>query len=205
MTIRKVYPDFKNGDKWVKNFTVDGKSVFTKAGSIWYNLRKRCSNFGEVKNKAYSDVSCSKNFEDFQYFAEWCNKQKGYSNEGWELDKDLLVRGNRIYSEDTCVFVPSFLNSLLVKPRQSNKELPTGCFSIEKSTLFKACIQNRNKLEYLGCYQSPKEASKAYLKRKAELCLEYRQDVLNSDIDNRVIMALSEISNEYLNKSKENT
>jgi len=198
----KVKPYFKIDGKWVKNFTIDKRSIFTKSSSIWYNLRKRCNNFGSVKNPAYRDVWCSENFEDFQYFAEWCQHQKGYFEEGWELDKDILFEGNRFYSEDNCVFVPQYLNSLLVKPRSKGSKFLLGTFPIAESKLIKACIQNNGNLEYLGCFKTQEEAHIKYLERKSEICLEMLESLKNSAIDERVLLALSNLSKNYLIKAK---
>ena len=46
--------------------------------------------------------------------------------EGWQLDKDILIKGNKIYSPDTCCFVPSEINNLFVGCNKSRGSLPIG-------------------------------------------------------------------------------
>ena len=57
-------------------------------------------------NIEYVDVTCVPEWHLFQTFAEWCDVQIGFNNEGWHLDKDILVKGNKIYGPDFCAFVP---------------------------------------------------------------------------------------------------
>lgn len=43
----------------------------------------------------------------------------------WHLDKDILVAGNKIYSPETCLFVPNRINSLLIRGVKTGP-LPLG-------------------------------------------------------------------------------
>ena len=67
-------------------------------------------------------------YEKCSVCEEWHNYQKFLLNgfaknyyeiaqERMEIDKDILVKNNKIYSPDTCVFVPRRINSLLIKKR----------------------------------------------------------------------------------------
>jgi hypothetical protein len=111
--------DFKDRDgKWVQTFGIPSngkpKVGFTKAGQHYNNMRNRCSEGGtEQKNHpSYIGTKISKDFMDFQIFADWCQSQVGYDMQGWHLDKDILVPGNAEYDSDTCVFVPHKVNQL---------------------------------------------------------------------------------------------
>ena len=55
------------------------------------------------KNKNCENCKCSENFKSYEYFYEWCHNQTGFGNDSWQLDKDLLVKGNKIYNEESCV------------------------------------------------------------------------------------------------------
>ena len=90
--------------------------VKTKEYVLWTHMLRRCySDYFKKKYPTYIDCAVSENFKSYEYFYEWCQNQIGFGNNGWHLDKDLLLKGNKIYSENTCVFIPSEINSLLVK------------------------------------------------------------------------------------------
>lgn len=76
-----------------------------KSYSIWAAMLQRCYS-GE--NKAYDDCTVCDKWLNFQDFAEWFDK---HHVEGYHLDKDIKVKGNRIYSPDTCMFVTPEANT----------------------------------------------------------------------------------------------
>lgn len=116
-----IVDDFKYLDgNWARSFKLPwGEQMFTNAARLHNNMSNRCSSNSEQNNHpGYVGCSLSDNFKNFQFFAEWCNNQIGYK-EGWHLDKDLLIPGNKIYSEDTCLFLPMEINKKIknsVKP-----------------------------------------------------------------------------------------
>ncbi|CAL9971508.1 HNH endonuclease [Vibrio phage D260] len=68
----------------------------------WKNMLERC--YGD-RYPAYKDCSVSKDWLNFQNFAEWINGQSNAFTKGYELDKDIKVPGNKIYSADRCQIV----------------------------------------------------------------------------------------------------
>jgi hypothetical protein len=80
----------------------------------WIKMLTRCYENG-TGHKNYLDKSVKDNWHDFQNFAAWSVQQVGYDNKGWQLDKDILIKGNTVYSEDTCCYVPARVNSLIIK------------------------------------------------------------------------------------------
>lgn len=88
----------------------------------WFSMFDRCYN-PKVHEKMpeYIDCEVSDEFCNFQNFAEWYDRKIYTSNYKLELDKDLLVRWNKIYSPRTCCFIPKEINNNLNYTRD-NKE-----------------------------------------------------------------------------------
>lgn len=75
----------------------------------------------------YKDVEVCEEWKCLQNFGAWYEENfKSHMDNSWELDKDIKVAGNKIYSPETCAFVPSELNSFFVKRARSKKGLPLG-------------------------------------------------------------------------------
>ena len=125
-----------------------------------------------------------------EYFYEWCNEQIGFGVDGFELDKDLLLKGNKIYSENTCVFIPSEINLLLVKREALRGEYLIGVSWYSKSKTFIAQVnKNKGKSENLGYFKTELEAFKAYKKAK-EAFVKEQANKWRGKIDDRAYNAL---------------
>ena len=149
----------------------DGKKIL-KEYDLWRSLIARCSQKIWDKHPTYKGTHFSDNFSNYSFFYEWCQTQAGFCNKDekgrcWNLDKDLLGKGNKVYSEDTCVFVPQRINLLLTKRGASRGDWPVGV-SWDKSTKkFQAnCKNGGGKQQYLGLFSTPQEAFQAYKEHK---------------------------------------
>ena len=142
--------------------TVNG--VQTKEYVLWQSMLKRCySTTLKKKYPTYKDCKVSDNFLHYEYFYEWCNRQIGFGNQNWQLDKDLLVKGNKVYSESTCVFLPAEINSLLVKRKASRGKHLIGVYWHNTNKAFIARVnKNKGKSEHLGYFNTEIEAFNAY-------------------------------------------
>ena len=142
--------------------TINGRN--TKEYEIWYSMLSRCYNDAYKKHRpTYEGCEVSENFKSYEYFYEWCHKQVGFGNQGWHLDKDLLVKGNKVYSEDSCVFIPQEVNSLLIKHEASRGEHLIGVCWCKRDKAFVAQInKNKGKHERLGSFKTEIEAFNAY-------------------------------------------
>ena len=87
--------------------------------NCWSSMLSRCYDEKfKTKHPTYKDCICSDNFKQYTYFYEWCEQQKGFNTFDengaiFELDKDLLFKNNKLYSEHTCVFLPKEINTLV--------------------------------------------------------------------------------------------
>lgn len=177
-----------------------GKTI-TKEYSVWSKMLERCYNENyQEKCPSYKGCTVSENFKNFQYFAEWCNNQRGFGNKGWELDKDILGNG-KVYSEDTCCFIPKELNLLFMSTTPRKGNLPTGC-TLRKNGKLQVRIKNENFTKYLGVFSSVEEAMKVYQKAKYEIFKE-KAEKFKYCLDEKVYNGILKfIENEGLNISR---
>ena len=120
----------------------------------------------------------------------WWHSQIGFGVDGWHLDKDLLVKGNKVYSEDTCVFLPNEINSLLTKRTASRGEYLIGVSWYKTRKAFKAQVnKNKGKPENLGYFKTEIEAFNAY-KTAKEYFVKEQAERWKGKIDERAYEAL---------------
>ena len=132
----------------------------TKWYMLWARMLQRCySDTLKKKQPTYEGCEVSDNFKNYEYFYEWCHNQIGFNNDGngnpFHLDKDLLIKGNKVYSEDTCVFVPMEINNVIVKADSLRGDLPVGVFFDKSRNKFQARMWANSKPKFLGRYETP--------------------------------------------------
>lgn len=157
---------------------------------LWADMLKRCYSIKSLKTSpTYSQCNVSDNFKYYPYFKEWCEKQIGFGNKGWQLDKDILVKGGKVYSEDTCCFVPQEVNLLLNKKSSKESSLPVGVVYHKQLKKFKAQCSFYGKNTYLGVFDDFEKAFVTYKGTKEK----YVKEIANKwkdQIDPRVYEAL---------------
>lgn len=158
----------------------------TKEYKLWSSLLNRCYSKSRIK-PCYVGCTVSDNFLRFDYFAEWCNNQVGFGLDGWQLDKDIVLPRNKIYSEDVCVFIPQEINSLLTIHKSNKGKYPVGVS--ENRGRYRAGMSIFGKFTTLGVYKSPELASFAY-KCAKELQVKIVAEKYKNVVDSRVYDAL---------------
>ena len=165
--------------------------VRTKEYMLWYSMLTRCySDIIKKKHPTYEGCEVSDNFKSYEYFYEWCHNQIGFDNQEWQLDKDLLIKGNKVYSESTCIFIPSEINLLLVKREASRGEYLIGVSWYNTNKVFVSRVnKNKGKQEYLGCFKTELEAFNAYKVAK-EAFVKEQANKWKGKIDDKAYNAL---------------
>ena len=144
----------------------------TDAYNIWQRMLQRCYDPYTInKYLTYIDCYVCEEWHCFQNFAEWFYKHKYECNDRLCLDKDVLIKGNKIYSPKTCVLVPQRINNLFVKSDAIRGEYLIGVhwdknankFISQCSTLDK---NGKKKMKYLGLYDNEYEAFLSYKRFK---------------------------------------
>ena len=149
-------------------YPIKVNDVQTKEYGLWKSMLRRCysDNF-KKKNPTYKDCEVSDKFKSYEYFYEWCNKQIGFGVDGFEIDKDLLIKGNKDYSESTCVFIPQEINTLLIKCTASRGKHTIGvCWNKTKKSFVAHVGKSKGKQEHLGYFKTEIEAFNAYKEAK---------------------------------------
>lgn len=165
---------------------IEGKN--TKEYALWHSMLERCFYKPHLeKQPTYIGCSVSDNFKHYHLFHVWCQTQVGFGKEGYQLDKDLLIKGNKLYSEDTCVFIPKELNALLTKAAASRGLLPIGVTKYRKG--FRAQCKIDGKTKSLGTFQTVEEAFKEY-KLFKEAHIKTQAELYKNEIDPRAYQAL---------------
>lgn len=137
--------------------------------STWHSMLQRCySNKYHEKYPTYKDCEASDEFHNFQNFGEW-DEDNYYKVEGqrMELDKDILVKHNKMYSSETCIYVPQTINTLFVKKDRNRGKSAIGTYHLENGKYRAYCNlinpqTGKSKLKNLGHYDTELEAFEVY-------------------------------------------
>lgn len=171
-------------------YPVKDNGILTREYYVWHNMLQRCySSKLHLSFPTYKDCIVSENFKYFTYFKEWCNEQVGFDNEGWSLDKDILLKGNKIYSEDACCFVPNEINTLIINNKALRGGTPVGVNYAKKTGKYSARFNKCGVYAYLGTFNTSEEAFYVY-KREKEKYIKEVADKWKDNIDIRVYEAL---------------
>lgn len=153
---------------------------------VWSGMLSRCYS---PKNQNYSryggrGVRVCDDWLYFQNFARWYREQ--YFEDGWHIDKDVLVEGNLLYSPETCTLVPPAINTFFAT-------MPKGAPAvIINGSKFLSQGKNENSEKvYLNC-DSSEEAIAAYWKNKLEVA-KALADKYYGKIDIRVYFTLYDL------------
>lgn len=147
--------------------TCSGNKI-TEAYSAWQNMLRRayCPKYHAI-SPTYIGCSVSDEWLEYQEFAEWFENHE-YSNHGYQLDKDLLIPDNKIYTPDRCAFVPSQLNKLLIDCGNTRGQYKQGVSFYKGNSKFVARISINGKKKHLGYFETELDAYCTYKKEKEE-------------------------------------
>lgn len=164
--MKKLFYGVGTNSKGHYKTTIDGKR--TKSYATWKSMLRRayCSKY-QAKQPTYIGCSVTDEWLDYQNFAQWFENHE-YSNCGYQLDKDLLLPGNKLYAPDRCVFVPLQLNSLLNGNGATRGQYAQGVCFYKLSNKFVAYIKISGKRKHLGYYETEIEAYHVYKKAKEQ-------------------------------------
>ena len=152
----------------------------------WLSMLKRCYSV-KYQNRQPTYIGCTvcKEWLLFSNFRKWMEAQTW---KGMELDKDIIVYNNKIYSPSTCCFVTKEINSLLNNHKNAKGKYPTGVsWHSATKKVFSQC-STKNGLVYLGCFDTISEAEKAYKQFKKALIVEIASNQTDIRIRNGLLI-----------------
>lgn len=145
----------------------DGKK--TPAYTLWAGIIQRgYSEEFKRGNPSYRDVSVAPEWHNYQCFAEWFHAQNNSKSPGFQLDKDLILIGNREYSPAACSFVPSQINSLLNDCAGRRGKFKQGVSFVDRKKSYIARISIKGTPVNIGSFPTEDAAYSAYLSAKTE-------------------------------------
>jgi len=145
-----------------------------KKYDTWYNLLMRCYSEEEhVRNPTYTDCTVCDEWLNYQNFAEWFENNYYDIGEGrMHLDKDIILKGNRIYSPEHCIYVPQRISMMFMHKGKAS-DLPTG---ISKTVNGDMASYNT---KYLGVHKTVQEAVQVYMVEKRKCILQVANEYKN--------------------------
>lgn len=156
----------------------------TKVYRTWKDMLKRCYSEKYLqKYPSYKGCTVCNEWLNFQVFAEWFYD---YYVDDYHLDKDILFKGNKIYSPETCCFVSARINLLLVNNKARRGKYPVGVR--KNGSNFQAIYKGvDSKVLILGNYKTPEIAFKVYKECKENYIKQvafeyYKLRLINRDI-----------------------
>lgn len=184
--MKKVHGIGINDFEGKVSYIEGGKKKMIKSYKVWQDMLRRCySEKRQKKQPTYKSCTVSKEWLLYSNFKKWFDEN--YPNElvediRFEIDKDLLVEGNKLYSKETCLFLPKKINSFMSNKYKSNKTGYIGVSFKKSKNRFVAQtnIFGTSERKHLGLFEDPLEASKSYIETRkimAELAKQYMRDL----------------------------
>ena len=149
----------------------------------WTSMIRRCYSDRYHKHRpTYVGCEVCDEWRYFSNFKRWFDEN---FKAGYVLDKDILVQGNRVYSPDTCCFVPPYINALLAMNGSKRGKLKTGVYFHQGKYVVQCGINREQKR--IGTFDNEDEAHEAYKKAKYAEIKRVATDALKEGIiDQRV-------------------
>lgn len=147
----------------------------SKEYEAWHGILRRC--FDEktkIKRYTYEKCTVCNSWLTYKNFFNWLHQQENFEKwlhgDRWAVDKDIIFKGNKLYSPDTCFLVPNRVNAQLLKSDAIRGDYFIGVTYHKQSSKYESQSNdgNGNKV-HLGLYENEQDAFKAYKKYKEKV------------------------------------
>lgn len=162
---KPIYGHGINDADYLIEVRVNNKRVTCPYYRVWVNILVRVFDQKlHAVRPTYRECSITDEWLLFSNFRKWMEKQDWHEK---ELDKDLLIPGNREYKPDACIFIPSEINSLLLDSNASRGAYSQGVSYIKRMKKFRAGTSMGGENKFLGHFNTVEEAESVYKIAKA--------------------------------------
>lgn len=162
----EVRDRLKRDVRGIGYFGVGQYNARNSSHAFWSNMFERCYNESfHTKQPTYKDCTVSEEWHNFQDFSKWFYGNYPIESEDkYELDKDLLYKGNKTYGPDYCCFIPKKVNQYLVNAKASRGLYPIGVSRVKKKAgLFEVrCADLAGVRRFLGHVTDPEQGFYLY-------------------------------------------
>jgi len=161
--------------------------------NAWVGILERC--YSEKLHKLYPTYLGCTVSDDWKYLDNFKIWFENNYRDGWEIDKDLLLRGNKLYSAETCRYIPKPLNNLLKENwKLSTKGLPLGVterYNCKSEPYNASVCLGRSQKVSIGNFRTPELAFSAYKYEKEKYIKDFAERLFtNGEIDHILYKAL---------------
>jgi hypothetical protein len=191
---KPIYGMGINDAPFITNCKVGGKLYSHPAYVAWKNVLTRSFDQAyATRFPTYQGVKVCDEWLRFSNFLAWW---KVHQKEGWQLDKDLLHRGNKVYSPETCIYIPNWINSFTLTGPKNTSTGRVGAFYCKNRRKYTSQCGHPISGEKirLGYFDSEQEARYYWLKKKSKIAHELK--ALMDAIDHRIYKNVIEIISE---------
>lgn len=156
--VTQIYESLPNG----KQKRVWGCPAY----EAWTSAIKRGFSYREkLRHPTYKDITVCAEWLLFSNFRRWWVEN---NVRGWQLDKDILQKGNLVYCPDSCIYIPGHINTLLIDRASARGDYPLGVSFHKQGNRFQSHVKWGECRKYLGLFNTPEQAHKAWQIGKIE-------------------------------------
>ena len=192
---RKCKPRTRYGVGLCDDITVDENGNILKSYAAWANILLRCySKAYHNRQPSYIGCQICEEWKKYSVFKKWYDDN---AKEGFQLDKDLVSPKEKIYSPNTCSFVPVLINHIISRCGKEDKgrgKYGIGVYVDDRKNIknkYFTSVTEYGRNKYVGSFKTKEEAYLAYKREKERYVKEVAQDYYNKGlITEKVFSAL---------------
>ena len=130
---------------------------------LWRNMIGRCySERKDKTNSTYKECFVSDEFRLFSDFCRWFDSEYKSQLTKPMVDKDFLIKSNKVYSPSTCIIIPPQLNNLIIKRDACRGNYPLGVSFHKGTGKLTAQYNDNGKRITIGYFDNEIDAFMAY-------------------------------------------